>query len=80
MLIFTRIGGCLLLATAILVGLLEVPRVSAQSATADWEKAAGGKHTDSHGGHYVGGSSGSSHRGGHYQNSKTHDEYGKHKP
>jgi len=44
MLMFTRIGGCLLLATAaILAGLLQVPRLSAQSATADWEKAAGDK-------------------------------------
>jgi hypothetical protein len=40
----------------------------------------GGKHTGSHGGHYSGGSGGSSHKGGHYQNPRTNNEYGKHKP
>lgn len=38
----------------------------------------GGKHTSSHDGHYQGGS-GSSHKGGTYKNSKTNDQYGKHK-
>lgn len=39
----------------------------------------GGKHTTSHGGAYPG-SHGSSHKGGHYKNTKTHDQYGRHKP
>lgn len=39
----------------------------------------GGKHTSSHGGNYKGGK-GSSHRGGTYKNSKTNNQYGKHKP
>lgn len=38
----------------------------------------GGKHSSSHGGHYQGGS-GKSHKGGTYKNSKTSDQYGKHK-
>ncbi len=38
----------------------------------------GGKHSSSHDGHYQGGS-GSSHKGGTYKNSKTSDQYGKHK-
>ena len=38
-------GGLLAAATgaAMLIGLLELPRLSAQSTTADWQKAAGGK-------------------------------------
>lgn len=39
----------------------------------------GGHHTTSHGGHYQSGS-GSSHKGGKYKNTKTDDQYGKHKP
>jgi hypothetical protein len=39
----------------------------------------GGKHTTSHGGTYAGSTKGSSHKGGHYVNSKTYDTYGKHK-
>lgn len=38
----------------------------------------GEKHTSSHDGYYQGGS-GSSHKGGTYKNSKTSDQYGKHK-
>jgi len=38
----------------------------------------GRHHTNSHGGHYVGGY-GSSHRGGHYRNTKTQNLYGRHK-
>jgi hypothetical protein len=38
----------------------------------------GGHHTASHGGAYPGGS-GSSHKGGHYKNPTTGDQYGKHK-
>ena len=38
----------------------------------------GSKHTSSHDGHYKGGQ-GSSHKGGDYKNTKTNDQYGKHK-
>lgn len=38
----------------------------------------GGHHTTSHGGHFAGGV-GSSHRGGHYRNARTGNEYGQHK-
>lgn len=37
----------------------------------------GSKHTDSHGGHYQGGS-GKSHKGGEYRNNRTGNQYGKH--
>jgi hypothetical protein len=36
------------------------------------------KHYANEGGHYVGGK-GSSHKGGHYKNARTHDRYTKHK-
>lgn len=39
---------------------------------------SGAQHSSSHGGHYKGGS-GKSHKGGTYKNSKTGDQYGKHK-
>ncbi len=39
----------------------------------------GGKHTQSHGGHYSQGR-GSSHKGGTYKNPRSGDQYGKHKP
>lgn len=39
---------------------------------------SGSKHTASHGGHYQGGR-GQSHKGGEYKNSKTGNQYGKHK-
>lgn len=39
----------------------------------------GGKHTVSHGGTYVGGTGGSSHKGGHYVNPRTNNHYGRHK-
>lgn len=39
----------------------------------------GGHHTVSHGGHYTGSYSGSSHRGGHYSNPRTGNHYGRHK-
>lgn len=42
-LLLACLGGCFLLAASMLASLLEPSRVSAQSATADWEKAAGGK-------------------------------------
>ncbi len=38
----------------------------------------GGKHTASHGGKYSGGK-GSSHKGGTYKNTKTANQYGRHK-
>ncbi|MFL9484872.1 hypothetical protein ACI6Q2_18960 [Chitinophagaceae bacterium LWZ2-11] len=38
----------------------------------------GRKHTTSHGGAYSGGR-GTSHKGGHYKNTATHNTYGKHK-
>jgi hypothetical protein len=37
----------------------------------------GGKHTESHGGHYQG-EQNSHHKGGRYKNPKTADQYGKH--
>lgn len=39
----------------------------------------GTKHTTSHGGTYTGSTGGSSHKNGHYENSKTGDKYGTHK-
>ena len=39
----------------------------------------GSHHTTSHGGHYSGGSGGSSHKGGHYINASTGNHYGRHK-
>ena len=39
----------------------------------------GGKHTESHGGRYVGGSGGSAHRGGTYVNQSGQQQYGQHK-
>ena len=39
----------------------------------------GGHHTSSHGGHYSGGSGGSSHRGGHYTSPTGSHSYGRHK-
>jgi hypothetical protein len=38
----------------------------------------GGHHTSSHGGSFPGGS-GSSHKGGHYKNTRTRNQYGRHK-
>lgn len=40
---------------------------------------AGSKHSSSHDGHYQGGQ-GRSHKGGDYRNSRTGNQYGKHKP
>jgi hypothetical protein len=40
---------------------------------------SGSKHSNSHGGHFVGGS-GKSHKGGKYKNPSSGDQYGKHKP
>ena len=40
---------------------------------------SGSSHTISHGGHYSGGRSGSSHKGGSYKNTRTSNHYGRHK-
>jgi hypothetical protein len=40
---------------------------------------SGSHHTTSHGGHFAGGSSGSSHRGGHYRSPTGGHRYGCHR-
>lgn len=60
------------------VAFAALPVVSSAKGGGSRPSYGGGKHTSSHGGHYQSGK-GSSHKGGAYRNSRTSDQYGKHK-
>lgn len=66
-----------LIATGLLLVLSSVT-VDAKGNGGSRSNYGGGQHSSSHGGHYQN-SSGKSHKGGTYKNSKSNDQYGKHK-
>lgn len=60
------------------LGLVALPLVAFALALAVPAEAASKKHYANEDGHYAGGK-GSSHKGGHYVNKRTHNHYTKHK-
>jgi hypothetical protein len=62
-----------------LIVLLVVALLTTSLSFAQRVRYSGSHHTVSHGGHYSGSRGGSSHKGGHYRNTRTHNHYGRHK-
>lgn len=58
--------------------VFSISNVSAKGHGGSRPSYSGLKHSSGHGGHYQGGS-GSSHKGGTYKNTRSNDNYGKHK-
>jgi len=66
-------------ALVILSLALTTPAFSQKHSRGSGPYYGGGHHTKSHGGRYAG-STNSHHKHGHYQNPKTNNKYGHHKP